>query len=492
MIIPATENAPKQTIPSCAKHLPRKERRQLFLNIKRRVKNLEKQFKHISLDFEFTNKTTTSFGNFHFLEKFKQSIDLKSIIKNHLTLKKGKNSQYSSEATLDYLIDSCCLGFSRFDHTESLRNDPGYKDVKQIDQFPSEKVFRDYLSLFSYSHIQELCQINQELIKLHSQWEGAKEVWFDIDSTIITIFGFQQGGKVRYNPRYKGRRSFELTACFINETKDLLYVELCEPGQTPKTQLKDFLARCQELLPHNYVLKGVRLDKGFFSENNIEYLENNYLEYVAKVPLYGNIRSYLEATPENEWSDLNNWESVTRKRLLLDSWQHDRYIDIRRSKMDKKSGQLKFAGKGFYTYEVILSSQIEKHPEDNFSWYDHHAIVEDHIKEIKYGFNADQMSQHDLFKNNAFAFVKVIAYNLVNFFKRVALPNAQACWQVQTLRRKLFNISGNILGLNRYRRVKLAANKFLEYLLPQIKRRLADFLWFVAYDFQFFEPELSG
>jgi hypothetical protein len=282
-----------------------------------------------------------------------------------------------------------------------------------------------------------------------------------------------------------------MMACFINETKELLYVELCEPGQTPKAQLKDFLAQCQQLLPPNYVLKGVRLDKGFFSENNIEYLEHNYLDYVAKVPLYGNIRSYLEAADENEWTYISNWESVTRKKLLLDSWQHDRYIDVRRLKINKKSGQLKLDGTGFYTYDVIVSSQIENKPEDNFCWYDQHAIVEDHIKEIKYGFNADQMSQHDLRKNHAFAFVKVIAYNLVNFFKRVALPSAQSNWQVQTLRRKLFNISGNILGLKRCRRVKLAANNFLEYLVPQIQCKLTDFLWFVANDFRHIELELS-
>ena len=157
MFISTLGNIPVKTTQSSVKHMPRKERRQLFLDLKRRVKKLEKQLKHVSLDCEFTNTTTTAFGNFHFLEKFKQSIALNSIIANHLTVEKGENSQYSSEATIDYLLDSCCLGYSRFDHTESLRNDPGYKAVKGVDQFPSEKVFRDYLSLFSSAHIKELC-----------------------------------------------------------------------------------------------------------------------------------------------------------------------------------------------------------------------------------------------------------------------------------------------------------------------------------------------
>ena len=82
------------------------------------------------------------------LETFKQSIDLNGIIGESFTLEKGANSLYSAEQTLDFLIDSTALGNSRFEHIEALRFDPGYKDVKGIDRFPSEKVFSNFFSIF--------------------------------------------------------------------------------------------------------------------------------------------------------------------------------------------------------------------------------------------------------------------------------------------------------------------------------------------------------
>ena len=463
---------------------PRRERRKELLKLTRQKKKLERKLKHTLLGIEFNNENTTAFGNFHLLATFKQSIDLDGIIREIFTLTKSPNSVYSAESTLDFLIDSCALGHSRFEHTEALRFDPGYKDIKGIDRYPSEKVFRDFFALFNLKHLQELCEINRRLIELRSHWEGPKEVWFDIDSTTITLFGEQQGGEVRYNPRYQGRPSFEVMVCFISETRDLLYVDICPEGQTPKTRFKEFLSKCETLLPQNYVLKGARIDKGFFSENNLEYLEGRSLAYVAKVPLYSNIRHYLEKLPQEQWSKVDGFTSVTRKKLLLDSWQHDRYMDVRRLSIEKKTGQTVLPEAQYYRYEAVLISELEQSSEENLRWYDARGTSEDLIKEIKDGFAVNEISQHQLIRNSAYAFVKVITYNLFQFFKAVAMPQSHQSWQIQTVRRKLINLPGNILGRERFRRVKLAPREYLKRLLPLIQDKLERFLWFVANGFR--------
>jgi len=116
---------------------PRAERRREMLKLKKQKKKLERRIKRVLLGIEFDNKNITGFSNFHLLETFKQSIDFNGIIRELFTLKKGTNSIFSAEDTLDFLIDSTALGHSRFEHTEALRFDPGYKDVKGIDRFPS-------------------------------------------------------------------------------------------------------------------------------------------------------------------------------------------------------------------------------------------------------------------------------------------------------------------------------------------------------------------
>ena len=316
---------------------PRRERRLEMLKLRRQKKKLERKLKPFVLDTEFDNANVTAFGNFHFLETFKQAIGLKGIIDENLSLKKGPNSLYPTENILDFLLDANCLGYSRFEHTECLRIDPGYLKVKGIARFPSEKVFRDFFGSFAVEHLKELCAINRKLLSLRARWEGPKEITFDIDSTVVTAFGDQEEANKRYNSRYKGRLSFEVMACFISGTKDLLHIDFCHPEHTPRHEFKEFFQTCESLLPENYMLRGVRIDKGFFSEENIALIEGKHLEYAAKVPLYTNLRAYLERLPETEWQAFGDDMSITRKRFLLNSWEHDRYIDIRRLKIEKST-----------------------------------------------------------------------------------------------------------------------------------------------------------
>ena len=238
------------------------------------------------------------------------------------------------------------------------------------------------------------------------------------------------------------------------------------------------------------MLRDLRLDKGFFSEDNVAFIEQKHLEYDLKVPLYPNIRNWIEKLPEAEWEMRDDDMGFTRQRLLLDSWKHERHVDIRRLKIEKKTGQLALPEAAFYRYEAVLTSQIENRPQDNLSWYDDRATCENHIKELKHGFGADELSQHEKLRNHAYALVKAIAYNLMNFFKTALLPEKQSRWTAQTVRRKLLHLPGNILGRNRNRRVKLAANPFVEHILPKIQSRIQEFIWFVANGFRLVKPEL--
>lgn len=484
------------TLTSHEKKHPRRrlrtERREEILALRRKKKKLERRLQRVILDIEFDNPNTTSVGNFHLLETFKQSLDFNAIIRDLFTLRKSANSLYSAEETLDLLIDSNLLGYSRFEHTEALRFDPGYKNVKGIERYPSEKVFRDFLSLFNMNYIKELCEINRRLIALRSHWEGQQEIGFDIDSTVLTIFGEQEGGETRYNPRFRGRSCFELLACFISETKELLYIEICPEGKTPKTLFEEFLSKCEALLPENYILKRVRIDKGFFSETNLEYLESRHLAYAAKVPLYTNIRNYVAYVPESQWEQHHEALSYTRKKILLNTWKHDRYIDVRRVKIDKETGQMMLPEAQCYRYEAIVCSELERSPISNLNWYDGRATCENCIKEAKAGFGMDEASQHLLIKNTAYALIKAISYNIIQFFRAVALPGVTPqSWNVQTLRRKVINLPGNILGYARNRRVKLAERAYLKWLIPAIQEKLHRFLWFVANGFNHCQQSMA-
>ena len=55
-------------------------------------------------------------------------------------------------------------------------------------------------------------------------WDAANvkltEVTLDTDTTVQTLYGSQMGGRVSYNPKNKGKRSYQPILTFVAETRE--------------------------------------------------------------------------------------------------------------------------------------------------------------------------------------------------------------------------------------------------------------------------------
>lgn len=76
--------------------------------------------------------------------------------------------------------------------------------------------------------------------------------------------------------------------------------------------------------------------------------------------------------------------------------------------------------------------------------------------------------------------VKAIAYNLLLWFKDVTIPEEIKNCRAKTIRCKVLCVPGNIVDNGRYRHIRLAANKWLEMLIKQVKFNLDRFLYVVV------------
>jgi hypothetical protein len=56
--------------------------------------------------------------------------------------------------------------------------------------------------------------------------EHRSRLLFDLDSTVVTSFGHQEGAEVGYNPRYRGKRSYDPLLCVEANSSFLWDVEL--------------------------------------------------------------------------------------------------------------------------------------------------------------------------------------------------------------------------------------------------------------------------
>lgn len=473
-------------VPECKlnnqeKFTSRKERRPEMIRLKKKKRKLLRKLKKVNLEVEFNNETATSVGNFALVETFKKAVGIDEIVGEELNIKKHWNRIYSSETLLDYMIDGCILGKSRFEHIGDLAFDPGYKKIKDIEIFPGEGRFRDLMGRVKPDNIEELLKINRRIIELKSKWEGVKEVWLDHDDSVITLFGKQEEGEVGYNPQYHGRPSYKAKVCFIAGTEELLHLDLYSGKTHSNGQFLDFHKKCEEMLPHNYVLKGVRGDRGFCSEDNADYFEERSLEYVLKMKMTTRLRRQIEALSEKYWKDLDDVYSVAELEYLPSGWKFPRRVAVVRERAVKETGQMCLPGNAFYKYQAIMTNK-EDAPEEIWRFYNKRANVENKIDELKDGFGVDEASQHEMIKNRAFGLIKAISYNIVTWFKRVCLPGVN--YEVKTIRRKVLQIAGNVVGNGWYRKIQLGTNRWLERMVGIIKENLDLFILFVANGFE--------
>ncbi|SDH92748.1 IS1380 family transposase, partial [Halanaerobium congolense] len=379
-------------------------------------------FNKLNIPAKFDSDTVSSCPAFSYLEAAKSCIDFKSLISDNISYQKAANAIYQPADIIDFMVDASILGYSRFSHYETLRKDAGYLKIKDFN-VPSEKVCRDLLKAMSEESVNELRELNKNLLATIAKTQPAKEVILDFDDTVCTVFGNQEGSANGYNPRYKGRPSFKEKVGIISKTDELLNLTLEEGTHHSNHEFLSFLESCIETLPETWYLKRIRADRGFFDQKNFRYCEDNGIEYVIKAKMQSGVKKIIDYVNENPeqypWTKIDNTFSVTEIRVPLKSWDRERRFVLIKKSLPKsnKNGQLLFE-EFTYEYQAIVTNVDYLTAEEVFNDYNQRCNIENKIDELKEGFAFDQNTQINRKCNELYLLIKMIAFNLNNWFKR--------------------------------------------------------------------------
>ena len=113
------------------------------------------------------------------------------------------------------------------------------------------------------------------------------------------------------------------------------------------------------------------------------------------------------------------------------SWNHPRRVIVQ---VRRKAGEL-------IPDYLFLVTNMETRPEMVVSLYAKRGTMENYIKECKNGFRMDKVSHKYWMTNVNRIQLVVLAYNLINGFRRLTLPHEFSKMQIETLRTKLIKIA---------------------------------------------------
>lgn len=120
----------------------------------------------------------------------------------------------------------------------------------------------------------------------------------------------------------------------------------------------------------------------------------------------------------------------------------------------------------------FVVTNLSRPAERIVAFYNQRGTAEQHIKEGKNAIRWTRLSCR-AFKANAVRLqLHALAYNLANFMRTLALPNAVSHWSLTTLREKVVKIGAKVVQHGRYVTFQLAEVAVPRDLFAEILRRI--------------------
>ena len=130
------------------------------------------------------------------------------------------------------------------------------------------------------------------------------------------------------------------------------------------------------------------------------------------------------------------------------SLESNRQIKI---KVEKPENQM------VYMYTFVVTN-MDSSPEYLIKFYSKRGLMENFIKESKSGFDFASVSSHTRIVNANRLQVHALAYNIFNWFRRLALSSNMRKQRIDTVRLKLLKIAAKEVHSARYITFKLCSS----------------------------------
>ena len=208
----------------------------------------------------------------------------------------------------------------------------------------------------------------------------------------------------------------------------------------------------------------LRGDSGFSTPDLYKQCEENGTSYVIRLKENGILRgkaSYLvdeldEITRNNKVDYAVVYGEFMYKAK---SWSYERRVVC---KVEKPENQM------VYMYTFVVTN-MDSSPGYLIKFYCKRGLMENFIKESKSGFDFASVSSHTRIVNANRLQVHALAYNIFNWFRRLALSANMCKQRIDTVRLKLLKIAAKVVHSARYITFKLCSscpykNEFYETL----------------------------
>ena len=335
---------------------------------------------------------------------------------------------------LGTLLLSVLAGHTRYAHITTIRCDGVNPKLLGMNKVVSEDSMRR--ALLKISEEEGKHWLQQHLHKCYAPL--LDEPWIlDVDTTIKTLYGNQDGAVVGYNPKKPGRPSHTYHTYSIANLRLILDVELQAGNEGSANYSAPDLWSLLDRLPRNTWPEFIRGDCGFGTDGVMTAAEERGVPYLFKLKQTKNVKRLIEQLMTNyEWEFAGQGWEGQEAQLQLMGWQSQRRVIVLRKQVSKNiavlsknsENQLEFefgeiSGKTkIYEYAVLVTS-LDDEVITVAQHYRDRADCENIFDELKNQWGWGGFTTQDIARCKLMARTVALIYNWWNIFVRLAQPD---------------------------------------------------------------------
>ena len=446
--------------------------------------------------YDFEAKNLTAYGGLLPVATMLEKLGFQQLVEETLTVKRVTRAMSMYQFVLGMVL-SVYVGFSRLHHLRFLEREPMLTGILKVWRLPPQCTFWRFLASLHLGIARQLLEVQRRMRE--RVWEAAHlqlaAVTLDTDTTVHTLFGNQMGGRKSYNPKNKGKKSYQPILTFLAETREYISGELRNGDRPTGAQIVRHLQSVFAALPPQVKTIYARADSGFYCGEAVEAYQSRDVQFIVSARKPSRLVEELKAA---DWKrSRTDADGQCEFRYQPEGWgKAYRFIALRYQKKPKpkeadEPEQYQLFDTPEYSYRVFVTSMQDAI--DALVWfYNQRAGAENLIKEAN---NDAGLAAHPsgrwMMNCNHFQ-LAMLAYNLNCW---LMLFNREEGAKVETLQHTTLataRLRFLFLAAKIWRHAGRVGVSYSDHYAEQgLFRRLMDRLRMIATEGQRFGPVLA-
>jgi hypothetical protein len=416
------------------------------------------------------DRDLTHFGGIFLIHSFCRKLRIRAHLRKTVRIDQ-RISRYQPADLIMAIIYALIVGIPRLRKTKILQGNGAFQRIVGLERYPHASSLRRFLKRASFETNEDIGRIHDHLRRtLINLPHPRSSLLFDFDSSVLTVYGNSiAGAEVGYNPHRRGARSYRPLLCFESRTHDFWH-GILRPGNIPdRTGTVGFLHACLAKIPPRLYRIRLRADAGFYCREFVDALELAEIGYVIVATVTKRLRRKLGAL---RYRRFRRGRTAASFHYQPYGWSRPRrFVVIRYRLPDKDTAQASLFPSRRYGYRVYVTN-LPLRADKVWYFYCGRANVELNIRELKESYALSKIPTNSYVGNQFYFNLLLLAYSIINWFKRLCLPADYQTATVETIRTDFLVLPARLVNTSHRNILKLPAEYVTQQAIDQIVGRI--------------------